>query len=475
MGEKMSRLYKDKKQRAFSLLEVVFVIVFFTLGTLGGMYYLHQEREFTTANLVARQLAYIADCAAKYSWPISESNNAVQTYNLLDLQKMGVISSKNKYNYDYNITLYRQDGHTYDVLVFIKKEPDFSIEQLISISGLIGEDGGYTNGSGNIIMSSSHLYSDIKYAMGEQGEITKNTPIILKRINNVNEIPPAIRNIRETLFEWGKVKENNHLDNLRNLQSVSWCPAFVDDRVIISWDIWPKEVSSTSKYLATVTVKNKNNSYVFSRTINFGTRYVLIPKMAWVGKSISVSLFIEQGINSKQITRVYNIKKADFSGNVDVEATFRTYVLNRDYTLSPIIEGFRKNSLRNGSPYIVCLGSFSMKTHSEIINRVNGFLMPITYDVYLDYFSGYRSKVFPFKTNVTAGVISLLPYSVEQTDNPDYKSIGSKRCVVFSRSNSEIKVRSTPRISISVDLNKEDSQIIDPMSGGDSMWTVSWN
>ncbi|EBM2619145.1 hypothetical protein DXH81_25305, partial [Salmonella enterica] len=62
----MNHLSKKKQsQRAFTLIEVAFVIILFVLGVLGGVYYLHQEREFTTANLIAKQLSYIAGSVAQ--------------------------------------------------------------------------------------------------------------------------------------------------------------------------------------------------------------------------------------------------------------------------------------------------------------------------------------------------------------------------------------------------------------------------
>lgn len=158
----MNHLSKKKQsQRAFTLIEVAFVIILFVLGVLGGVYYLHQEREFTTANLIAKQLSYIAGSVAQFSWPVTEESKKIQTYDITALEKMGVISSDIKYMLHYQVRLFWQDKHTYTELVFIKPAPVFDIEQLISISGLVGADGRYMNRQGEIVMSSSHIYNNI--------------------------------------------------------------------------------------------------------------------------------------------------------------------------------------------------------------------------------------------------------------------------------------------------------------------------
>ncbi|EIR7070625.1 type II secretion system protein [Salmonella enterica subsp. enterica serovar Infantis] len=98
----MNHLSKKKQsQRAFTLIEVAFVIILFVLGVLGGVYYLHQEREFTTANLIAKQLSYIAGSVAQFSWPVTEESKKIQTYDITALEKMGVISSDIKYMLHY--------------------------------------------------------------------------------------------------------------------------------------------------------------------------------------------------------------------------------------------------------------------------------------------------------------------------------------------------------------------------------------
>lgn len=197
-----------KHQQAFTLIEAAFVIFFFALGLLGGIYYINQEREFTTANLIAKQLLYIADNVAQFSWTKAERKIEIQDYSISDLENLGVISSNVEYKLPYRVKLFWQDKYTYTELIYINPAPSFDIEQLMGISGLTGDDGGYVNKQGEIVMSSSHIYNNIKILSGKTLKIPHGIPIILKLIKNPP--PPqitSITNIKESLFEWGKMQK----------------------------------------------------------------------------------------------------------------------------------------------------------------------------------------------------------------------------------------------------------------------------
>ncbi|HCL5292076.1 TPA: hypothetical protein N2G43_001706 [Salmonella enterica] len=474
----MNHLSKKKQsQRAFTLIEVAFVIILFVLGVLGGVYYLHQEREFTTANLIAKQLSYIAGSVAQFSWPVTEESKKIQTYDITALEKMGVISSDIKYMLHYQVRLFWQNKHTYTELVFIKPAPVFDIEQLISISGLVGADGGYMNRQGEIVMSSSHIYNNIKPVSGQDLGIPVNTPVILKLVRKVDKMPPRIINVKESLFEWGTLRETHELDDDGDNPAVAWYPAFTDDRVIISWETFPNLSSDQGEYL--VVIKDAKSKRILSQSVNAGENYVLIPRMTWVGKQIELSIFIQQGINSRQITRVYDIHQPLFRNNIDINEKTQVYIPARDYRLSPFVvrPWFFLNS---GTPLAVCLTALSFKTHKGKWDDYHRLLVPFAYEIELSYgiTTDMRVKHPQYhwhNTSVTTGVITALPYLLPEMNSPDYETMGGGRCVPYSESsNSQVQIVSSPTIFISEILNKGTSEVM-PHSGQGSTWIISWN
>ncbi|ECA5251090.1 hypothetical protein ELS07_21375 [Salmonella enterica subsp. enterica serovar Lomalinda] len=468
---------KKQSQRAFTLIEVAFVIILFVLGVLGGVYYLHQEREFTTANLIAKQLSYIAGSVAQFSWPVTEESKKIQTYDITALEKMGVISSDIKYMLHYQIRLFWQDKHTYTELVFIKPAPVFDIEQLISISGLVGADGGYMNRQGEIVMSSSHIYNNIKPVSGQDLGIPVNTPVILKLVRKVDKMPPRIINVKESLFEWGTLRETHELDDDGDNPAVAWYPAFTDDRVIISWETFPNLSSDQGEYL--VVIKDAKSKRILSQSVNAGKNYVLIPRMTWVGKQIELSLFIQQGINSRQITRVYDIHQPQFRGNVDINTNVKAYWPGRDYRLLPV-GNFNKLNISVGTPVVVCLTTLSFNAHKGKWDDYHRLLVPFAYDIEFHYgiTTDMRAKHPQYRRlnkSVTTGVISVLPYLLPEMNNPDYGTMGGGRCVPYSESsNSQVQLVSSPIIFISEILNKGTREIM-PESGQGATWIISWN
>ncbi len=476
----MNHLSKTKQsQRAFTLIEVAFVIILFVLGILGGVYYLHQEREFTTANLIAKQLSYIAGSVAQFSWPVTEESKKIQTYDITALEKMGVISSDIKYMLHYQVRLFWQDKHTYTELVFIKPAPVFDIEQLISISGLVGADGGYMNRQGEIVMSSSHIYNNIKPVSGQDLDIPVNTPVILKLVRDVDKMPPRIINVKESLFEWGALRETHELDDDGDNPAVAWYPAFTDDRVIISWATFPNHSSDQGEYL--VVIKDAKSKRILSQSVNAGKNYVFIPRMTWVGKQIELSLFIQQGINSRQITRVYDIKQPQFRGNIDIQTAAKVYVPDRDYRLSPLVTQTQPwFALNSGTPMAVCLTRLSFKTHKGKWDDYHRLLVPFAYDIEFDYgiTTDMRAKHPQYRwynKSVTTGVITALPYLLPEMNSPDYGTMGGERCIPYSESsNSQVQIVTSPIIFISEMLNKGISEIMSA-SGQGGTWMISWN
>ncbi|EBS5460929.1 hypothetical protein DSA95_16170 [Salmonella enterica subsp. enterica serovar Plymouth] len=476
----MNHLSKTKQsQRAFTLIEVAFVIILFVLGILGGVYYLHQEREFTTANLIAKQLSYIAGSVAQFSWPVTEESKKIQTYDITALEKMGVISSDIKYMLHYQVRLFWQDKHTYTELVFIKPAPVFDIEQLISISGLVGADGGYMNRQGEIVMSSSHIYNNIKPVSGQDLDIPVNTPVILKLVRDVDKMPPRIINVKESLFEWGALRETHELDDDGDNPAVAWYPAFTDDRVIISWATFPNHSSDQGEYL--VVIKDAKSKRILSQSVNAGKNYVFIPRMTWVGKQIELSLFIQQGINSRQITRVYDIKQPQFRGNIDIQTAAKVYVPDRDYRLSPLVTQTQPwFALNSGTPMAVCLTRLSFKTHKGKWDDYHRLLVPFAYDIEFDYgiTTDMRAKHPQYRwynKSVTTGVITALPYLLPEMNSPDYGTMGGERCIPYSESsNSQVQIVTSPIIFISEMLNKGISEIMSA-SGQGGTWIISWN
>lgn len=476
----MNHLSKTKQsQRAFTLIEVAFVIILFVLGILGGVYYLHQEREFTTANLIAKQLSYIAGSVAQFSWPVTEESKKIQTYDITALEKMGVISSDIKYMLHYQVRLFWQDKHTYTELVFIKPAPVFDIEQLISISGLVGADGGYMNRQGEIVMSSSHIYNNIKPVSGQDLDIPVNTPVILKLVRDVDKMPPRIINVKESLFEWGALRETHELDDDGDNPAVAWYPAFTDDRVIISWATFPNHSSDQGEYL--VVIKDAKSKRILSQSVNAGKNYVFIPRMTWVGKQIELSLFIQQGINSRQITRVYDIKQPQFRGNIDIQTAAKVYVPDRDYRLSPLVTQTQPwFALNSGTPMAVCLTRLSFKTHKGKWDDYHRLLVPFAYDIEFDYgiTTDMRAKHPQYRwynKSVTTGVITALPYLLPEMNSPDYGTMGGERCIPYSESsNSQVQIVTSPIIFISEMLNKGISEIMSASEQGGT-WIISWN
>ncbi|HAF2361332.1 TPA: hypothetical protein G9F21_003433 [Salmonella enterica] len=476
----MNHLSKTKQsQRAFTLIEVAFVIILFVLGILGGVYYLHQEREFTTANLITKQLSYIAGSVAQFSWPVTEESKKIQTYDITALEKMGVISSDIKYMLHYQVRLFWQDKHTYTELVFIKPAPVFDIEQLISISGLVGADGGYMNRQGEIVMSSSHIYNNIKPVSGQDLDIPVNTPVILKLVRDVDKMPPRIINVKESLFEWGALRETHELDDDGDNPAVAWYPAFTDDRVIISWATFPNHSSDQGEYL--VVIKDAKSKRILSQSVNAGKNYVFIPRMTWVGKQIELSLFIQQGINSRQITRVYDIKQPQFRGNIDIQTAAKVYVPDRDYRLSPLVTQTQPwFALNSGTPMAVCLTRLSFKTHKGKWDDYHRLLVPFAYDIEFDYgiTTDMRAKHPQYRwynKSVTTGVITALPYLLPEMNSPDYGTMGGERCIPYSESsNSQVQIVTSPIIFISEMLNKGISEIMSA-SGQGGTWIISWN
>lgn len=476
----MNHLSKTKQsQRAFTLIEVAFVIILFVLGILGGVYYLHQEREFTTANLIAKQLSYIAGSVAQFSWPVTEESKKIQTYDITALEKMGVISSDIKYMLHYQVRLFWQDKHTYTELVFIKPAPVFDIEQLISISGLVGADGGYMNRQGEIVMSSSHIYNNIKPVSGQDLDIPVNTPVILKLVRDVDKMPPRIINVKESLFEWGALRETHELDDDGDNPAVAWYPAFTDDRVIISWATFPNHSSDQGEYL--VVIKDAKSKRILSQSVNAGKNYVFIPRMTWVGKQIELSLFIQQGINSRQITRVYDIKQPQFRGNIDIQTAAKVYVPDRDYRLSPLVTQTQLwFALNSGTPMAVCLTRLSFKTHKGKWDDYHRLLVPFAYDIEFDYgiTTDMRAKHPQYRLynkSVTTGVITALPYLLPEMNSPDYGTMGGERCIPYSESsNSQVQIVTSPIIFISEMLNKGISEKMSA-SGQGGTWIISWN
>ncbi|ECE2104309.1 type II secretion system protein [Salmonella enterica subsp. enterica serovar Newport] len=475
----MNHLSKKKQsQRAFTLIEVAFVIILFVLGVLGGVYYLHQEREFTTANLIAKQLSYIAGSVAQFSWPVTEESKKIQTYDITALEKMGVISSDIKYMLHYQVRLFWQDKHTYTELVFIKPAPVFDIEQLISISGLVGADGGYMNRQGEIVMSSSHIYNNIKPVSGQDLGIPVNTPVILKLVRKVDKMPPRIINVKESLFEWGTLRETHELDDDGDNPAVAWYPAFTDDRVIISWETFPNLSSDQGEYL--VVIKDAKSKRILSQSVNAGKNYVFIPRMTWVGKQIELSIFIQQGINSRQITRVYDIKQPLFRNNIDINVKSQAYIPALDYRLSPLVKDRFWFVLNSGTPLAVCLTTLSFKTHKGKWDDYHRLLVPFAYDIELNYgiiidMRVKRPQYRWYNKSVTTGVITALPYLLPEMNSPDYETMGGGRCVPYSESsNSQVQIVGSPSISISEILNEGTREIM-PDSGQSGTWIISWN
>ncbi|EGA9923836.1 hypothetical protein H6M67_004256 [Salmonella enterica subsp. enterica serovar Saintpaul] len=458
---------KKQSQRAFTLIEVAFVIILFVLGCLGGVYYLHQEREFTTANLIAKQLSYIAGSVAQFSWPVTEESKKIQTYDITALEKMGVISSDIKYMFHYQVRLFWQDKHTYTELVFTKPAPVFDIEQLISISGLVGDDGGYMNRQGEIVMSSSHIYNSIKPVSGLDLDIPVNTPVILKLVRDVDKMPPRIINVKESLFEWGALRETHELDDNGDNPTVAWYPAFTDDRVLISWETFPNRSSDQGEYL--VVIKDAKSKRILSQSVNAGRNYVLIPRMTWVGKQIELTIFIQQGINSRQIIRNYDIHQPLFRGNVDINTNVKVYWPSSDYRLLPMGD-FQRISISGGTPVVVCLTTLSFKTHKGKWDDYHRLLVPFAYDI--GFYYGITMNP-PKYRSATTGVITALPYLLPEMNNPDYETMGGGRCVPYSESsNSQVQIVSSPTIFISEILNKGTREIM-PVSEGVT-WIISW-
>ncbi|ECD7339702.1 hypothetical protein FAS33_22000 [Salmonella enterica subsp. enterica serovar Newport] len=475
----MNHLSKKKQsQRAFTLIEVAFVIILFVLGVLGGVYYLHQEREFTTANLIAKQLSYIAGSVAQFSWPVTEESKKIQTYDITALEKMGVISSDIKYMLHYQVRLFWQGKHTYTELVFIKPAPVFDIEQLISISGLVGADGGYMNRQGEIVMSSSHIYNNIKPVSGQDLGIPVNTPVILKLVRKVDKMPPRIINVKESLFEWGTLRETHELDDDGDNPAVAWYPAFTDDRVIISWETFPNLSSDQGEYL--VVIKDAKSKRILSQSVNAGKNYVFIPRMTWVGKQIELSIFIQQGINSRQITRVYDIKQPLFRNNIDINVKSQAYIPALDYRLSPLVKDRFWFVLNSGTPLAVCLTTLSFKAHKGKWDDYHRLLVPFAYDIELNYsittdMRVKRPQYRWYNKSVTTGVITALPYLLPEMNSPDYETMGGGRCVPYSESsNSQVQIVGSPSISISEILNEGTREIM-PDSGQGGTWIISWN
>ncbi|EGI16327.1 hypothetical protein ECIG_04720 [Escherichia coli M605] len=459
-----------KHQQGFTLIEAAFLIFFFALGIIGGIYYINQEREFTAANLIAKQLLYIADNVAQFSWPAAESK--IQDYSISDLESLGVISSKVEYKLPYRAKLFWQDKNTYTELIYISPVPSFDIEQLMSISGLTGDDGGYINKQGEIVMSSSHLYNNIKVFSGKNMKIPYKTPIVLKLIKN----PPSpqitnFTNIKESLFEWGKMQKKNYLTNSEQNSVIVWKPAFIDDRVIISWD------NEVDKYVAIV--KDAKSGNILSKRVDSGKEYVLVPRMAWVGKKIVLSIFIGNGIRSAHIIRTYDIHQPQYKDNFDINVSFKAYLPTYNDQLAPL-ENKVVTFLDAGTPVIVCLTSFSVKVLNGQSVDYHRFLVPTLYNIQLDYLVPSTTFFVSGKRTITTGIITALPYMLPEFINPDYETMGGGRCSTFSEtldSHSSVrilKIYSDPTFVLSERMNQENIEL-NPKSSPTGYWSFLWD
>lgn len=414
------------KEIGYTLLEVIFVLIFIILSILGSIYYIHYEKVFSTANSIAGQFNYIANSVIKYDWVSPDKEGELFDYSLDQLMKFGVLKEKMNFSLNYGVRMYWNDKKSYTVLVYVKTPVSFTLDELASISGLIGPDGGYVNDSGQIVMSAARIWNNI-LSKNELG-IRSDTPVLIKQVGLIFDSRKKRRmDILEKIVESGSIvsslsffSDDSYTSNMQE-----WNPAFTDDEINISWGSTKGEKDRFS-----VTLIDTNSDKVIYETSGWGDNLSLYPKSSWLSKRVTLAISIYNGIYVTTVKRNYYISPKGLSV-LNAKFSVEGYAIPAGTNILRPVSLSNPVKLHNGSPLILCINNVELSLGKQDANNIEHWLLvPIVAKIEGD------TDNAPFA--VSSYNIEKVPFS-SRIDNIDY-DLAKSECVFFADANKKTSI-----------------------------------
>ncbi|EFK6687075.1 type II secretion system protein [Escherichia coli] len=403
-------------QRAFSLIEISLVLIIFGIVISSGKVIYSHIKLFTSSDVIAKQIVQIANAISVYEWSRpSDTEPGIREFDIKKLKELGVVSETMPDNYA--VILEWDEKNSLSIIIFLKEKNKFVFEERGKTIAELMEHYGYggwleKDHDGNIVIRSKakifalnkrgYIYSKIK-------NLPQYTPFFIKEMPYDRDFKP---NVKEEIFEWGKQKRNENLTNMTESgKTIDWAPAYVDDRVKISWD-------GKKPYWVTAIVKYSKNK--ISNVLEYsgaGESFLLTPDPLWVGKNITLSIQIEKFFFKRQ----YRVKKAELPDGINISPEYDYYSLpSKDSdNLTPIKTDDVNNITITNSPLFVCLSGIQIcipeaeaQEKACDSNNSRKLLNPFSYN----FFLSYKNPESPKQNKkiislISQGEIMFIPYN----------------------------------------------------------------
>lgn len=401
------------------MIEISLILVIFGIIVLSGKFFYSQIELFSSSDVIAKQFIQIADAISVYEWSRpSGTEPEIREYDIKKLKELGVVSETMPDNYA--VILEWDEKNSLSIIIFLKGMNKFDMERGKTIAELIGNYGGWLDKDhdGNIVIRSRTKI----LALNKKGDIysvIKNLPqytpffIKEKEMSYDRDFKP---NVKEEVYEWGKQKRNENLTNMTESgKTIDWAPAYIDDRVKISWD-------GKKPYWVTAIIKDsKNKVSNFLEYSGAGESFLLTPDPLWVGKNITLSIQIENFFFKRQ----YRVKKAELPDGINISPEYDYYSLpfKDSDSLTPIKTDDVNNITITNSPLFVCLSGIQIcipevedqeKTCDS--NNSRKLLNPFSYNFFLSYKNPESPKQNKkIISSISQGLIMFIPYNYKYT------------------------------------------------------------
>ena len=410
-------------QRAYSLIEVSSVLIILGGILLAGAFFYQQISLIAASRLIAKQFNQIANSVANYSWPeYVEPQQRVYSYDIEKLKELGVISAGTDFKgNNYIVDLYWYNKNSYTMFIY-KKINKGDVEEARLISEFIGSEGGWfdidDNGDGYIHRNERNIFIRDEFVLGVN-KLPRYTPFLIRQEYIYQD--DDLKNIKETFFSWGKeTKENQINENELNKGSstavIDWYPAYIDDRVVISWE---------EEKIYKATIKDQNNN-ILNEISSRGVSFDLIPSSSWIGKEITLHI----QIGAFSFERKYNVQ-LPLPTDLVITDGFNQYNLDSGVLTGPynFNTGEDDAVVWGRAPLITCLRRLKI---SPIASSVSSeiLLQPLVYDVFLSYSLLGKTK----NISVSQGLIKHFPYQWENQGllTLSYNNATSNDCGILS-------------------------------------------
>ncbi|EKS5644400.1 hypothetical protein QCA22_003429 [Salmonella enterica] len=417
---------KYSSENGYTLLEVIFVLIFIALFVIGSIYYIHYEKVFSSANSIAKQFNYIADSVIKFDWGVPDKDGETLDYSVNQLIKKGVLKGNMRFLLNYGVRMYWNDKKSYTVLVYVKTPVSFPLDDLASISGLIGPDGGYINNKGEIVMSAARIWNNIisKKDLG----IRSDTPVLIRQVGMTLDPKKERRmNMFETIVQSGSVSSSVSFfsDDTYTSNIQEWSPAFTDDEINISWGNAERKEDNFS-----ATLKDVATDRVIYKTSGWGNEVSLYPKSSWLSKRVVLSINIYNGVYVTTTKRYYDISPKGLS-SLNAEFSVAGYVLKNNNQIARVSLS-QPVKLHNGSPFVLCLNRIELSLAKEVAKDTEHWLLvPIFANIV-----GNANNTPFLLSNYE---IEKIPFSWERYGAVRYDAAKSE-CVFFSNAQKNLSI-----------------------------------